>query len=359
MAIPFLSGFRKKRDQVIVVDLGNKMTKAVQMAKRGDVYVLERYAMIEVPGENPAHYVDIFADHLKLVADSLNTRCKQVCIAIGVADSMLRHAEMPLVPSHDMRTMLRDSSKNYLQQDLSDCTFDCHILPPRSGAVAADAAGGVAKPGSKCRVLVGGAKRALVNDLQAGAKKAGLQAVHVVPNFVGPANAFEKAQPEPFANQSVALVELGQKSTTITILYEGELGLSRVVNFGSERLTQGIAEAMGISEEEAEGAKITMPTDVESYLNALLMPLGRELRASIDFFDHQHDKSVSQAFFSGGSARSSKIVENLQVEMLVECHQWDPLASLQLDLPPEQMGEVEQIAPQLAVAVGAGLAALD
>ena len=152
MAIPFLSGFRKKRDQVIVVDLGNKMTKAVQMAKRGDVYVLERYAMIEVPGENPAHYVDIFADHLKLVTDSLNTRCKQVCIAIGVADSMLRHAEMPLVPSHDMRTMLRYSSKNYLQQDLSDCTFDCHILPPRSGAGAADAAGGVAKPGSKCRV---------------------------------------------------------------------------------------------------------------------------------------------------------------------------------------------------------------
>ena len=64
------------------------------------------------------------------------------------------------------------------------------------------------------------------------------------------------------------------------------------MNFGSERLTQGIAEAMGISEEEAEGAKITMPTDVESYLNALLMPLGR-VRASIDFFDHQHDKPAA------------------------------------------------------------------
>lgn len=357
MAIPFLSGFRKKRDQVIVVDLGNKMTKAVQLAKKGDNVVLERFTLLEVPGENPAHYVDIFAEHLKTVVGQLDTRCKQVCIAIGVNDSMLRHAEMPVVPLHDMRTMLRYSSKNYLQQDLSDCTFDCHILPPRTGA--APDPSGAPKPGMKCRVLVGGAKRALVNDLQAGTRKAGLQPVHIVPNFVGPANAFEKAFPEPFANESVALVELGQKSTTITILYEGELGLSRVVNFGSERLTTGIAEAMGISEDEAEGAKITMPTDVESYLNALLMPLGRELRASIDFFDHQHDKSVSQAFFSGGSARSAKIVENLQVEMLVQCHQWDPLACLQLDLPPDQMGEVEQVAPQLAVAIGAGLSALD
>ena len=354
MAIPFLSGFRKKRDQVIVVDLGNKMTKAVQMAKRGDVYVLERYAMIEVPGENPAHYVDIFADHLKLVADSLNTRCKQVCIAIGVADSMLRHAEMPLVPSHDMRTMLRYSSKNYLQQDLSDCVFDCHILPFRPGA-----GDDGKKGGSKCRVLVGAAKRNLVEELEAGARKAGLQPVSVTPNFIGPANAFEMAYPEPFEKESVALVELGQKNTTITIMYEGELSLTRVVNYGSERLTQGIAETMGISEEEAEGAKLTMPPDVESCLSALLMPLGRELRASIDFFDHQHDKAVSKAFFSGGSARSTRIIEHLQVEMMIECHQWDPLSCLNMNLPPHPLGEVEPVGPQLAVAIGAGLAALD
>jgi type IV pilus assembly protein PilM len=355
MALPFLKGLNSKRDQIIAVDLGSKVTKAVQMSRKGANYTLDRFALAEVPGENPGVYADVFADHLNLVLEAMDGRCKRLCVAIGVNDSLLRHAEMPMVPVSDMRSMLRYSSKNYLQQDLSDCVFDCHILPFRKGADDGDGR----KPANKCRVLVGAAKRTLIDELQAGAKKAGLLADHVIPNFIGPANAFERAYPEPFAKEAVALVELGQKNTTITIMFEGELALSRVVNYGSERLTQGIADAMGISEEEAEGAKLTMPTDVESYLSALLMPLGREMRASIDFFDHQHDKAVSQAFFSGGSARSNKIIENLQIEMMVPCHQWDPLGSLQMNLPPEQLGEVEQVGPQLAVAVGAGLAALD
>ena len=39
--------------------------------------------------------------------------------------SLLRHADMPLVTGHDMRQMLKFGSKNYLQQDLSDCVLTC------------------------------------------------------------------------------------------------------------------------------------------------------------------------------------------------------------------------------------------
>jgi type IV pilus assembly protein PilM len=354
MALPFLNRFRRRRDQVVAVDLGSKVSKAVQLSGTDGNYAIDSFATLDVPGDNPAHYVDVFADHVREIVARMGGRCRQLCVAISVNDSLLRQAEMPMVPLHDMRTMLRFSSKNYLQQDLSDCVFDCHILPPKGGGE-----GEGRKAAGKCRVLVGASKRQLVADLEAGAKKAGMQLVHVAPNFVGPPNAFERSQPEQFKDEAVALIELGQKNTAITVLDRGELALNRVVNYGSERLTQGIADALGISEDEAEGAKLTMPPDVESYLSALLMPLGRELRASIDFFDHQHDRAVSQAYFSGGAARSSKIIENLQVEMMVPCSQWDPLSSMQIKLPPEQMGEVEQFAPQLAVAVGAGLAALD
>ena len=89
----------------------------------------------------------------------------------------------------------------------------------------------------------------------------------------------------------------------------------------------------------------------------LLLPLGRELRASIDFFEHQQDKTVSQVFIGGGSARSEFIVQTLQTELMVDCKPWNPLNFLQVSLPPQQMGEVEHVAPQLSVALGAALAA--
>jgi len=87
-------------------------------------------------------------------------------------------------------------------------------------------------------------------------------------------------------------------------------------------------------------------------------PLGRELRASIDFFEHQQDKTVSGVYISGGSSRSEVIMNALQTELMVECKTWDPTGFLKMDLPPNQVGEIEQVAPQLVVAVGAAIAAL-
>jgi hypothetical protein len=42
----------------------------------------------------------------------------------------------------------------------------------------------------------------------------------------------------------------------------------------------------------------------------------------------------------------------------LETKSWNPIGGLQLGLSPQQMGEIEQVAPQLAVATGAALSAL-
>jgi type IV pilus assembly protein PilM len=180
----------------------------------------------------------------------------------------------------------------------------------------------------------------------------------VLPALVCPTNAFEAAMPELFANDVVALVDIGFKSSSISILANGELALSRVVNLGGDKLTTGLAEAMGVSYAEAEGIKIGLPEEVQGAMQGLIMPLGRELRASIDFFEHQQDKTVSQVFVSGGSARSPFVVETLQGELMVQTKSWNPVSFMNMALPPDKLGEIEQAATQLTVAAGAALAAL-
>lgn len=355
MPLPFFNSFEKKRDQVMVIDLGAKVTKAIHVTRKANGFILNGFALVDAPVFDKGLNTGPMADHLKAVTQLLNVRIKPVSLAVGVESSLLRHADMPLVTAHDMRQMLKFGSKNYLQQDLSDCIFDVHILPLKpDGPAKADAPKG---GNPKTRVLVGAAKKQIVADLQESAERAGLVADQIIPSFIGPANAFEMAQPEAFAKEVIALVDVGYKNTTICILYNGELTLSRVVAFGSGKLTQGISEALGMSLEEAEGAKITMPPEVESVAQALLSPLGRELRASIDFHDHQRDRAVSQVFFSGGAARCPQIVQALQVELMVPCQTWNPTSFMTLELPPQMLGEIEAIAPQLTVAVGAGMAA--
>jgi hypothetical protein len=42
---------------------------------------------------------------------------------------------------------------------------------------------------------------------------------------------------------------------------------------------------------------------------------------------------------------------------MLECKSWTPATAMDMDLPPEQTAEIEHVGPQLAVAVGAALAA--
>jgi type IV pilus assembly protein PilM len=261
------------------------------------------------------------------------------------------------MPVEDMRLVLKNNPRAYLQQDLAGYVFDCQAPSPSqkpgTGGSAKEPAGQ-----QKQKVLIGGAKKQQIDDFVLAARNAGFVPDYIIPGIVGPVNAFENAVPEVFKRESVALVDVGFKSSSIAILQEGELILNRVVGIGGDRLTAGLAESMNISYAEAEGIKIGMPNEVQSVLESLLMPLGRELRASLDFYEHQQDHPVSQVYLSGGPSRSDFVVETLRRELMADCKTWNPTASLKLALSPEQSAEVEHVAPQLTVAIGAALTAL-
>ena len=361
MGLPFLNGGAKRRDQIVAIDLGARVTKAVHIQRRNEKFVLLDYALIDAPSEDQSVTVDLLANHFKDVAKLLDKRTKQVTLAIGVSDSLFRQIELPLMPVADMRQMLKFNAKNYLQQDLPDHVFDCCYVLQRKGEAKAAEPGkkDSAKPGpQKQKVAVGGAKRQVVDDLAAAMKLAGMAPEQIVPGLIGPVNAFELAEPEIFAKEAIALVEIGFKHSIITILDGGELMLNRVVGIGGDRLTTTLAEAMAITYVEAENIKVGMPTEVQPNLETALHPLGRELRASLDFFETQNDKTVSAVFVSGGSARNDLIVQTLQNELMVPCKLWNPCGFMELSVTPEKLGQIEQAMPQLAVAVGAGLGAL-
>ncbi len=357
MDLPFINSAARKRDQIVAIDLGGRTTKAILLQRKGDGYTLLRYALMDAPAPQKTFSADLLAEHIKSIVETLDTKTKQVAVAVGVNDSTVRQAELPQIPVQDMRMILRNNPKAYLQQDLPNYIFDCHIIPPRQ-LPKADDKSKVAPLSQKFKVLVAGAKKQFVGEMTMAIIKAGFIPEGIIPSLIGPINSFELSMAEMFQKNIVALVDIGFKNSTICVLQEGELVLSRVVSIGGDKITGDLAENMGISYAEAEGIKMGMPTEVQPVLEALISPLGRDLRASLDFFEHQQEKHVSQVFVSGGSARSEFILKILEAEMTVTCRPWSPVSALQLALPPQQMAELEQVAPQLTVAVGTAIAAI-
>lgn len=356
MGLTFLNSFaRKRRNRIISIDLGGRMTKAVLLERRGEVFALTRYALLDAPIFEKTFSTESLGEHLRAVSEALGSKTKLVTLSIGVNDAIVRMVELPQIPVDEMRQVLKNNTRGYLQQDLPNWVFDCHIIPPKSPTKPADAGKTVAIP--KLKVLVAGAKKELIEDFQTAIKNAGLVPDYIVPGLISPVNAFEMAMPEAFAKESIALVDIGFKNSSICILQQGELVLNRVVGIGGDKFTAGLAETMNISYAEAEGIKIGMTAEAQSALETQVLPLGRELRASLDFFEHEQDRPVSHVYVSGGSARSEFILQMLHSELAAECEVWNPTTFLQLALPGQQAVEIEHIASQLTVAIGAALAA--
>lgn len=360
LQLPFLNGIsRKKRAQIISIDLGGRTTKAVLLERRGETFALTRYALLDAPIYDKKISSEQLGDHLHAVAKALGSPTKYVSVAVGLADALVRQVELPQIPMDEMRHILKVNHKNYLQQDLPNHVFDCYIIPPRAQAATSKTpdtsrAGGIT---AKFKVLVAAAKQQLVDDFLQATSSAGLVADSLIPSLFGPINTFEQALPEVFEKETVALVDIGFKHTSVCVLDRGELSTNRVINIGGDQITNGLAEMKNISYAEAEGIKMGMATEVQEELQMQVMPLGREIRASMDFFEHQQDRPVTQVYVSGGSARSEMIVQMLHSEIMAECKTWNPTGFLQLALPGQQAVEIEHIGPQLTVAIGTALAA--
>jgi type IV pilus assembly protein PilM len=353
MTLPFLKN-GKNRDQVLAVDLGTRTTKAVLLERRENAFSLTRFAVQDAPIYDKAMPAGLLTEHLRSILETMQPKTRQVTLSIGAGDSILRSTELPLMPVTEMRQMLKFNSKTHLQQDLRDYVFDCYIVPPNAHKPSEPTKAGVVK----YKVWVGGTRREMLMNLESSVKAAGLTANNVTLGLLGPINALEFSQPEIFAKEVVALVDMGFKSTAISILADGELCLSRSVELGGDRLTTGLAEAMNITYAEAEGIKVGMPQEVEAHLQPLVAPLGRELRASIDFFEHQREKTVTKILISGGAARSDFLIQLLQSELGVVCKAWFPTEGMKLALAPQQMTEIEQVSSVLAVAIGSAAMSL-
>jgi type IV pilus assembly protein PilM len=355
LRLPFLNGInRRKRSQMIAIDLGSRTTKAALFERRGEILALTRYALLDAPIFEKKISPELLGDHLKSVAEALGNTTKSVIAAMGLEDVMVRQIEMPPIPIEEMRQILKVNHKNYLQQDLPNHVFDCYVLPPRALSPAEKPSTG----NQKFNILAAAAKQQLVNDFMQACQLAGLTAECMVPGLIGPMNTFEQALPEIYAKETIALVDIGYKHTSVCVLDRGELALTRVVNIGGDKLTVGLAEALSISYAEAEGIKVGMAPEVEGALQMQVIPLGREIRASLDFFEHQEDRPVSQVYLSGATAQSEMVLQMLHSELLLECKTWNPTGFLQLALPGQQAVEVDHIGSQLTVAIGAALAAL-
>ena len=115
---------------MVAVDLGGRTTKAVHLERRGEEFVLRGYALFDAPVSEKGMSAAVLAERLKQAVECLQVDTKLVTLTVGSNDVLVRSIETPMLSIDELRSVLKLSSKHYLQQELPRLCFrrPCHFV---------------------------------------------------------------------------------------------------------------------------------------------------------------------------------------------------------------------------------------
>lgn len=327
------------------------------------------FCAVESPfrrGNNHQLTADEFADHFREIRHALGgVKVNHAVVVLRGEDGMMQLAELPPMPVSTLREVLQRNSKLYLKEEYSGYIFDCQVQQNQTGITSN---GGTSKEGKdksseggklkKISVLVGGAKRDLVETVVRGAKAAGFKVLQVIPAGMALVQGMKTPQSGDLTT-AIANFDLGLEQTLVTILCKGEVVQCRTIPMGGRNLTAGLAEAMNVTLEAAESVKVLLPNTVDSKLELLLAPLVQEVKASVDFFESQSEQKVSTVYVSGGGARSPQVLQNLEKNSHLPCRPWHLPDNMNLSMSQDRAAAFKRDMPLYMPAVGAAMDALE
>ncbi len=342
-----------KHNVALGIDLGTSQIKAALVRKQGDQYRLEEYATRTLPAAAAKSYkAEEFSQELQQLVNGLQTSERRAFVTISCDSAVVCHAEFPAMPLSEIKNVLQLNSTKYLRRDFSNFYLDAFELPDPT----ADNKNGNNR--KKKNVLVGGANKEDVDACRHALTAAKLKPLAIELAAVSVINAFHVSHPEPSAD-AVLLVDIGGRSTTMNFLQHGQPAMTRIMRFGGVQLSEYIAQATGLDGAEAETEKVKLNDASEELVRTALMPLARELRSSVDFFERQHDCRVPQAYACGASAASEKLLGLLAEMSGLAIKPWNIIESIDTSQFNGETPRLLGLGPSLAAAIGVALARLN
>jgi type IV pilus assembly protein PilM len=336
--------FLKSRN-LVGLDIGNHTIKLVHLKSKGAKLALANLALRELPPEfleesDPDIKNDLLSEAIKQLFKEHDLKTKDVVTSIPGDDVIVRYIKLPRMSEEELRNVITLETEQYIPLSIDQVVLDFSVL------------GELEEEGQKkLEVLLVAAKEEIVDrhlDLLA---RSGLNPVILDVDSFALSNAFEHNYGK-IPGETISLINLGAKLTTINILEDGVSHLTRDVAVAGNNFTREIQQEFGISFAEAEVLKREQgqaQTETEDLItiNAhgqddktarigdaitpVLNKLLAEIRRSFDYYESSiRKKAVSRILLSGGAARLKNIDKFLSEKLNVPVEWNDPFKAIEI-----------------------------
>jgi len=204
--------------------------------------------------------------------------------------------------------------------------------------------------GANLNLLLSAIKREIVNDYLSQIMGFGIDLVFLDTDLFAIYNAF-RFSPFYHKDECKAILEIGESSSNFIIYHQNKI-LMRSLTVSGGTITSSIAEAEGLSYEEAEKKKIeegiNSPVCVSS-----IESLNTEIQNSIDYWRFtQKGPEVSELYICGRSSLLKGFKEFFQEKSRIKTNYFSPLSEIELNSSFQGLKEKDiELAPLTGLAL--------
>ena len=333
--------------EFFALDIGTSALRLIQLngdAKHG--FQLTRYAYVPI---DPKVAQDMSESGQKKMGEIILGAMKQAGIktkniALGLPASKTYTAiiEVPNQTEKELKKTIKYELDQYIPMAVEEAEVDYAVLGPSPNDK------------SKAEVLLSSCSMDYAESRMEMIERAGLNVIAQEPEPIAMTRSLA-----PVGSQDArVIVDLGEGSTDIVVVYQGAPRLVRSIPGGLTALVKTVASTLNVREDQARRfilkfglAQDKLDGQVFKALDGNLDSFAQELAKSIRFFQNKYvGAPVLGIVLSGFAGVIPFIAEYIEVKTNVQTIQGNPWQLVQVT--PEQQQALMSVASEFAVAIG-------
>lgn len=286
----FRPNFLSSKNISVSLDIGRAYVKAVSLEKDKQIINITGFSCEKIE----AHLKNSISKALS----NIPTRKKEVALSISGQSVVLRYVNMPIMSNEELTKSMNFEMEKYIPFKKDEINYDFTVLKRNKNT-------------GKMFVLIAAAKKDMIENKISICRSIGYSPTFIDVCPLAVANYFEFAK--NIKEGVYAVVNLGAAVSSVDIIEEGLLALSRDIFIGGDDFTKRISGILNKNLKEAEEIKIkSLDDNLIQSLEPIFSNLARELRASFDFYETQENRLIDKIFITGGTAKLKGLIEFLK-----------------------------------------------
>jgi type IV pilus assembly protein PilM len=235
----------KRLSSVLGIDIGSRKIKIAEIKTQGREPVVSALGMIDTP-EGAVDHTGVYNAEavgiaLKQAISQAGASVSQVVVSIaGQASVLVRTLEVPRMSPTELKEHMQWEINRNIPFAESNVLSDFKPLEDEDPT------------SQNMEVVMAISPQSAIDTIIACIKKAGKQTAAIDVQALSLARSLKVSYDDVYHDETVCVVDVGHKTTSINIYKNGRLLMPRQVPVGGEMFTKAIADALGVGAEEAE-----------------------------------------------------------------------------------------------------------